>query len=132
MFRIVVLLLLSLVSAFGQEQHQFLDKENVSIFAGVVTVHALDVTSTWQFRRKGHSESLLSNSIVDNKAGFVLLGTSTAAVNIGASYYLHKTGHHRLERIFGIAGIAATSYFVVHNYSIGETPCRYGCRATAH
>jgi hypothetical protein len=45
--------------------------------------------------------------------------TAGGALNLGADlglrYVLHKTGHHKLERIVPLAFTASSTYAAVHN-----------------
>jgi len=102
--------------------HRFFDKTNLMLFAGVAAVRALDYTSTRHFRSLGHNEVLLSNNIVDNKPLFAGIEVAGAALSIGLSYWLHRTGHHKLERWVSIVHIGAGAFGDIHNYSLGAPP----------
>lgn len=101
------------------EPHRFWDKANLMLFGGVATVRALDYTSTQHFRNYGHDEVLLTNGIVDNKPLFAAIEAAGIAVSIGAAYWLHQTGHHKLERWISLAHIGVATVGDVHNYSLG-------------
>ena len=89
------------------------------LFAGVAAVRALDYTSTQHFRGLGDHEVLLSNSIVDNKPLFAGIEVAGTALSIGAAYWLHRTGHHKLERWVSIVHIGVGVVGDAHNYSLG-------------
>ena len=99
--------------------HRFWDETNLMLFAGVAAVRALDYTSTRHFRRLGDNEVLLNNSIVDNKPAFAGLEAAGTALSIGVSYWLHRTGHHKLERWVSIVHIGVGAFGDIHNYSLG-------------
>jgi hypothetical protein len=103
-------------AAFTTGTHRFWDKTNLELFAGVTAVRALDFTSTQHFRERGHNEVLLSNSVVDNKPLYASIEGAGVAASIGLAYYLHRTGHHRLERWTSIVHIGVASAGDVHNY----------------
>ena len=103
----------------GRKIHRFFDRENLVLFAGVAAVRALDYTSTQHFRRLGNNEVLLSNSIVDNKPLFAGIEVAGTALSIGAAYWLHRTGHHKLERWVSIVHIGVGAFGDAHNYSLG-------------
>lgn len=103
--------------------HRFWDKDNAWLFAGVGALRALDMTSTLNLRRRGIPEIFLTNSIADNHAAFAAIEAAGAAASIGASYLLHRTGYHRLERWVSGVHIAVTLLGVVGNYA---TPNRHG------
>lgn len=89
------------------------------LFVGVAAARALDYTSTQHFRRLGDHEVLLSNSIVDNKPLFAGIEVAGTALSIGAAYWLHRTGHHKLERWVSIVHIGVGVVGDAHNYSLG-------------
>jgi hypothetical protein len=98
--------------------HRFFDKTNLALFAGVAAVRTLDFTSTEHFRAQGNNEVLLTNSIVDNKALFAGIEVAGVAASIGVSYWLHRTGHHKLERWVSIVHIGIGAFGAAHNYSL--------------
>jgi hypothetical protein len=102
-----------------QSTHRFFDKTNLALVGGVAAVRALDYTSTQHFRRLGNNEVLLTNSIVDNKPLFAGIEVAGTALSIGAAYWLHRTGHHKLERWVSIIHIGVGGFGAAHNYSLG-------------
>lgn len=106
------------VPVLSKTSHRFLDKTNVSLFAGVAVARGLDLHSTWAMRRAGWQEVELSNSIVDNKSAFTAFTAGVFAAHVGGCYLLHRAGHHRLERIASVLHIAGTSATVASNYRL--------------
>lgn len=103
-------------------KHNFWDKENDLLFAGVAASRTLDYFSTLNMRRRGRQEILLTNDVVDNHAGFAAIEAASTGVSIGASYLFHRYGHHTLERWTSIVHIGLASGGAVRNY----------CLKTAH
>ena len=103
-------------ATFPTETHRFADKTNLELLAGVTAVRALDFTSTQHFRERGRAEILLSNGIVDRKPLYAAIEGAGVAASIGLAYWLHRTGHHRLERWTFIVHIGVASAGDVHNY----------------
>ncbi len=99
--------------------HRFWDRTNLELFAGVAAVRAFDYASTRHFRDRGVNEALLSNSIVDNKPAFAAIEVGATAASIGVAYWLHRTGHHRLERWVSIIHIGVGTFGDVRNYTLG-------------
>jgi hypothetical protein len=99
--------------------HRFFDRTNLMLFAGVAAVRALDYTSSQHFRSLGDNEVLLTNSVVDNKPLFAGIEVAGTALSIGVSYWLHRTGHHKLERWVSIIHIGVGVVGDIHNYSLG-------------
>ena len=104
-----------------ERTHPFFDRTNLMLFAGVAAVRTLDYTSTQHFRSLGNKEILLTNSIVDNKPLFAGIEAAGTALSIGAAYWLHRTGHHKLERWVSIVHIGVGAFGDAHNYSLGPT-----------
>jgi len=102
--------------------HRFWDKTNMMLFGGVATVRTLDYTSTRHFRSLGHNEVLLTNSVVDNKPLFAGIEAAGTALSIGAAYWLHRAGHHKLERWVSIVHIGVGAFGDIRNYSLGPAP----------
>jgi len=100
------------------EAHRFWDKENAWLFAGVGASRTLDYFSTLNFRRRGDSEVLLTNDVVDNHAGFAAIEAGATGLSIGASYLFHRYGHHRLERWVSILHIGAATGGSINNYCL--------------
>lgn len=102
-----------------EESHRFWDKTNLMLFTGVAAVRALDFTSTQHFRHNGHNEVLLTNGIVDNKPLFAGIEVAGTALSIGVAYWLHRTGHHKLERWVSVVHIGVAAVGDIHNYTLG-------------
>jgi hypothetical protein len=99
-------------------KHNFWDKENDLLFAGVAASRTLDYFSTLNMRRRGRQEILLTNDVVDNHAGFAAIEAASTGVSIGASYLFHRYGHHTLERWTSIVHIGVASGGAVRNYCL--------------
>src|SRR5262245_25079525 len=102
--------------------HRFWDRRNGWLFAGVAAARTADYFSTLNMRRRGRQEILLSNDAVDDHAAFAAIEAAGTAVSIGAAYLLHRTGHHKLERLTSIIHISVATTGSVRNY----------CLKTAH
>lgn len=91
--------------------HRFFDRNNLIGFSAMFAGTALDHHSTCRFLRAGMKEVLLPTQSC-RTVGLVLYGTSSAGV--GLAYWLHRKGHHKLERwlprIRAIAGGVAVSW----------------------
>lgn len=98
--------------------HPFWDKRNAWLFAGVGASRALDYASTLNMRRRGRSEILLTNDVVDNHAAFAAIEAAGAGVSICASYLFHRYRHHRLERWTSIVHIGVATGGAIRNYSL--------------
>ena len=91
-------------------EHKFWDKENRVLFAASAAFSAADFAVTRANLQSGGRDL---NPVVR------FFGPSTAglAVNfagetigvIGVSYFFHKTGHHKIERIFTMVNIGSSA-----------------------
>ena len=98
--------------------HAFWDRTNVLLFSGVAATRALDYASTRNFEARGRKEILLPQDVVDNAAGFASLEVAATLTSVGISYWLHRTGHHKLERWMSIGHIGVTAFGDVRNYAL--------------
>ena len=85
--------------------HPFWDLPNLALFSGVAASRAFDYFSTRKFRDKHLKEWLLDDKTVDNRRLFAAIEIAGTLVSVGASYLLHRTGYHRLERWASIVHI---------------------------
>lgn len=92
------------------------------LFSAVAGVRALDYSSTLNMRARGRQEILLSNWVVDHHGLFAGIEISGVTLSVGASYLLHRTGHHELERWVSMVHVGVGTFGSVRNY----------CLKTAH
>lgn len=98
--------------------HRFWDAGNIALAAGVAASRALDYDSTGHFRTRGDHEWLLTDRIVDNKPLFATIEIGGAAATIGVAYWLHRNGHHTMERWLMVIHTGITAGGAMHNYSL--------------
>jgi len=100
-------------------QHKFWDKQNDLLFITAATLNGADFAVTRANLQSGGREL---NPIVrvfgrSTPALAVNFAGETAGV-VGLSYFFHKTGHHRLERLVSVVNIGssagAVSYGLAH------------------
>ena len=100
-------------------RHKFWDGENRALFAVSAAFSGADFAVTRANLQSGGRElnplvRVFGRSTPGLAANFAL---ETAGV-IGASYFFHKTGHHKLERIVSLVNIGgsagAVSYGLAH------------------
>ena len=92
------------------DRHRFWDKENSVLFAASAAMSAADFAVTRSILQNGGREMnptvrLFGRSTLGLAANFA---GETAGV-IGVSYFLHRTGHHKLERIFTMVNIGSSA-----------------------
>jgi len=106
-------------SAPAAGEHRFWDKQNLALFTASAALSTADFTVTRQNLQSGGRElnpvvRLFGRSTAGLAANFI--GETTGGV--GLSYFFHKTGHHKLERIVSLVNIGtsagAVSYGLTH------------------
>jgi len=102
----------------GAPVHRFWDRTNVFLFSGVSIFRGLDYASTRNMQARGREEILLPDDVVNNSAGFAGLEAAASATSVGLSYWMHRTGHHKLERWVSIAHIGVTGFGAARNYAL--------------
>ena len=100
------------------QPHRFWDRTNILLFSGVAVFRGLDYASTRNFLARGREEVLIPDDIVNNDAAFASLEVASTAASIGLSYWMHRIGHHKIERWISIVHIGVTGFGVVRNYSL--------------
>lgn len=91
------------------EQHKFWDNESRALFAGVIASNAADFAVTYTNLQSGGRELNPVVRIFGRSApGLALNFGGQAASVMGVSYFLHKTGHHKLERMVPVVNIGAS------------------------
>jgi hypothetical protein len=115
--------------AVSGNEHKFWDKENYALFAATGTMSAADFAVTRANLQSGGQEL---NPVVR------LFGRSTAglAVNfagetagvMGLSYFCHRTGHHRLERMVSVVNIGTSVGAVSYGLTHRDTGSNVGTR----
>jgi hypothetical protein len=105
-------------SNLSPEPHVFWDRANLWLFSGVTLSRAADYASTRNMQARGREEVLLPDDVVNNSAGFAALELAGAATSVSLSYWMHRTGHHKLERWISIVHIGVTGLGIARNYSL--------------
>ena len=98
--------------------HAFWDRTNILLFSGVGIFRGLDYASTRNFQARGREEVLIPDDVVNNSAGFAALEVAGTATSVGLSYWMHRIGHHKIERWISIVHIGVTGFGVARNYSM--------------
>jgi hypothetical protein len=97
--------------------HRFLDAQNISLQSISIILMAVDVASTHRaLQVPGAHES---NPLAQSQGALISLKVAGAAAGLGIAYMMHKSGHHKAEKlipvIFGVpSGLAAVHNFGIH------------------
>jgi hypothetical protein len=96
-------------------QHKFWDAGNKALFLGVAASNSADFAVTYSNLHSGGQEL---NPVVRvfgrSFAGLAANFTGETAGTIAFSYFLHKTGHHKLERAVSMVNISSSAGAVTY------------------
>jgi hypothetical protein len=96
-------------SGSGSE-HRFWDRENVALFAGSAALSTGDFFVTRANLQSGGQEL---NPVVRifgrSSAGLAVNFAGETAGVIALTYFFHRTGHHRLERLVSVVNMSASA-----------------------
>jgi hypothetical protein len=96
-------------------EHRFMDRANVALFAASAALSAADFTVTRQNLQSGGREL---NPVVRmfgrSTPGLALNFAGETAGGIALSYFFHRTGHHRLERVVPLFNIGTSAGAVTY------------------
>jgi hypothetical protein len=101
------------------DQHKFWDKQNRALFVAAAALNGADFAVTRVNLQNGGQEL---NPVVRvfgrSPAGLAVNFIGETAGVVSISYFFHKTGHHKLERIVSMVNIGssvtAVSYGLAH------------------
>jgi hypothetical protein len=95
--------------------HRFWDKQNLALFGATAALSGADFSVTRANLQSGGREL---NPIVRvfgrSTPGLAVNFVGETAGVIGLSYFLHKTGHHRLERITSTVNLGGSATAVIY------------------
>jgi len=102
-----------------ETSHRFWDQENRILFAAVAASSTADFAVTYSNLQNGGRElDPVTRLFSGSTAGLAVNFAGETAGVIGLSYFFHKTGHHKLERIVSMVNVssslAAVSYDRTH------------------
>ncbi len=91
-------------------EHRFWDKENAALFAASAALSAADFAVTRANLQSGGQEmNPLVRVFGRSTAGLAVNFAGETAGVVCLSYFFHRTGHHRLERIVSMVNIGGSA-----------------------
>lgn len=100
------------------DQHRFWDKQNCALFVAAAALNGADFAVTRANLQSGGQEL---NPVVRifgrSSAGLAVNFIGETAGVISLSYFFHKTGHHKLERMVSIVNIGSSAGAVSYGLS---------------
>jgi hypothetical protein len=98
------------------QPHQFWDRKNQLLFAGVAGVNAADFAVTRSNLENGGKElNPITRLFSGSTAGLLANFTGETVATMGISYLFHKTGHHRMERITSAVAMSVSTHAVIYS-----------------
>ena len=92
------------------ETHRFLDRENRILFVAVAAVNGADFAVTrLNVQGGGHELDPIVRVVGRSTPGLAANFAAETAGTIALSYFCHKTGHHKLERIVSFVNIGSSA-----------------------
>ena len=124
-FLLLLLVLFICVAASAQElaeapsKHNFWDLTNKTLFISHAGLEAVDFGITHRNLNHGGVETdSMAKPFCDlGTPGQVVFFAGRAAGVVAISYLLHKTGHHKLERVFPIYASGDSAYGVAYSFA---------------
>ncbi len=99
-------------------QHSFWDGKNRFLFSTVATFSGADFAVTHMNLANGGRElNPLVRPFTGSTAALAANFAGQTAGVIAVSYLLHKSGHHKLERMAPVANIASSAFAVAYGLS---------------
>jgi hypothetical protein len=106
-------------SASGTGRHNFWDTFNKALFVSHAGLEAVDFGITHHNLSNGGTEmdSMAKPFCTRGTSGqLMFFGGRTAGV-VAISYFLHRTGHHKLERSFPVYASGDSAYGVAYSFA---------------
>ncbi len=112
-------LVANIAPPLSRSEHKFWDTKNRILFATVAGLDAADFAVTRaNLQNEGRELNPITRVFGRSTTGLAVNFAGETAGVIGISYFFHKTGHHKLERIvsaLNIGGSAgAVTYGLIH------------------
>jgi hypothetical protein len=101
------------------DRHKFLDNKNRVLFVGVAALNSADFAVTRANLQNGGTElNPLTRPFSHSTAALAANFAGETAGVVALSYFFHKTGHHKLERLVSLVSMsesgAAVGYGLLH------------------
>jgi hypothetical protein len=96
--------------------HRFFDAKNIGLQSLNILVMAADIASTKRaLQVQGTSEM---NPLSGSQGGLLALKIAGVGAGMGIAYMMHRSGHHKVERVIPLISGAPSALAAVHNAGI--------------
>ena len=90
--------------------HNFWDKQNDALFIATAALNGADFAVTRSNLQSGGKElNPMVRVFGRSTAGLAVNFVGETAGVVGLSYFFHKTGHHKMERLVSIVNIGSSA-----------------------
>jgi hypothetical protein len=101
-----------------EPSHRFWDRDNKILFAATAAGAAADFAVTYNNLQSGGKElNPVTRLFAGSTAGLAMNFAGETGGVVGLSYFFHKTGHHRLERLTPLVNFGASAVAVGYGLS---------------
>jgi hypothetical protein len=98
--------------------HRFLDGQNVALHTLSSIIMAADIATTRQaLQVPGTSEA---NPLMKSQGGMIALKMASVGAGLGIAYMMHKSGHHKAERLIPLFLCVPSGIAAAHNAGIHQ------------
>jgi hypothetical protein len=98
------------------KSHRFFDKQNFAIFSLDAAIMAADFATTRRaLQVPGAREA---NPLMRSQGGSIAMKVAGVGAGMGIAYILHKSGHHRAERLVPLIMGVPSGIAAIHNAGI--------------
>jgi len=98
------------------QKHRFFDARNVGVMSISAIIMAADISTTRSaLKVPGTHEA---NPLMRNQGAAIAMKTATVGAGIGIAYMLHKSGHHKAERLVPLFMGVPSAIAAAHNAGI--------------
>ena len=96
--------------------HRFLDARNIGLQAINIAIMAADIASTRRaLQVPGAREA---NPLAGSQGGVLALKIAGVGAGLGVAYMMHRTGHHKAERLVPVIFGTPSALAAIHNAGI--------------
>ena len=97
-------------------RHRFFDAENITLLSINAAIMAADIATTRRaLQTPGAYEA---NPLMRNQGMAIAMKAMSVGAGMGVAYVLHKSGHHRAERLIPIFVGVPSAIAAAHNATI--------------
>ena len=112
-----VILLLCIAVGAQDTPHHFWDRKNITLHSAAIVLMAIDLGQSRSRIASGNwrEDNPLARPFMGSNGGAVGIGIISAVGPVGISWWAHRSGHHRIERLIPAGYAASSGVAIAHN-----------------